>query len=79
MAKITSQHRGCRKYWPSQNLIKTWSLFKIQAYKQILFQSNAHRVNYSPTGRTRANKGLKYTGFISQLFADRQVPWESLQ
>ena len=50
-----------------------------QAYKQILFLSNAHRVNYSPTGRIKANKGLKYTRFISQLFRDRQVLWESLQ
>ena len=50
-----------------------------QAYKQILLQSNAHRVNYSLTGRIRGNKGLKYTRFISQLFTDCQVPWESLQ
>jgi len=50
-----------------------------QAYKQILFLSNAHRVNYSPTGRIKANKGLKYTRFISQLFTDCHVPWESLQ
>ena len=41
--------------------------------RQILHQSNAHRVNYSPTGRIRANKGLKYTRFISQRFTDRQV------
>jgi hypothetical protein len=48
-----------------------------QAYKQILIQSNAHRVNYSPSGRIKANKGLKYTQFISRLF--RPVPWESLE
>jgi hypothetical protein len=47
--------------------------------KQILLQSNAHRVNYSATGRIRANRGLKYKRFISRLFTDRQVPWESLQ
>ena len=61
---------------PDKNLV---TLQDRQAYKQILLQSNAHRVNYSPTGRIRANKGLKYTRFISQLFTDRQVPWESYQ
>jgi hypothetical protein len=53
-----------------------------QAYKQILLQSNAHRVNYSPTGRVRANKGTKYTRFISPLFNDtdkREIAWETLQ
>ena len=50
-----------------------------QAYKQILLQSNAHRVNYSPSGKIKANKGLKYTRFISQLFTDKkEVPCESL-
>jgi len=51
-----------------------------QTYKQILLQSNAHTVNYSPTGKIKANKGLKYTRFISQLFTDKnEVPWESVQ
>jgi hypothetical protein len=50
-----------------------------QAYKQILPQSNAHRVNYSPTGKIKANKGIKYTRFISQLFTDnKEIPWESV-
>ena len=50
-----------------------------QAYKQILLQSNAHRVNYSPSGKNKANKGLKYTRFISQVFTNtKDVPWESL-
>jgi hypothetical protein len=49
-----------------------------QAYKQILLESNAHRVNYSPTGKIKANKGIKYTRFILRLFTDKyQVPWES--
>ena len=61
---------------PDRNLV---TLQDRQAYKQILLQSNAHRVNYSLRGRIRANKGHKYTPFISQLFTDRQVPWESLQ
>jgi len=51
-----------------------------QEYKQIILQSNAHRVNYSPWGKIKANKGIKYTRFISQLFTNRkEVPWESLQ
>jgi hypothetical protein len=50
-----------------------------QAYKQILLQSNAHRVNYSPSGKIKANKGIKCTRFISQLFTNiKDVPWESL-
>lgn len=50
-----------------------------QTYKQILLQSNAHRVNYSPTGKIKANKGIKYTRFISQLFTDnKDIPWESV-
>jgi hypothetical protein len=49
-----------------------------QAYKQLLFQSNAQRANYSPTGKVKANKGIKYTRFISRLFTDKnQVSWES--
>jgi len=28
-----------------------------EAYKQILWQSNAHRVNYSPTGKLKSQKG----------------------
>jgi hypothetical protein len=43
---------------PNQNII---TLQDGQAYKQILSQSNAHRDNYSPTGRIRAKKGFKYT------------------
>ena len=43
-----------------------------QAYKQILLQSNAHRVNYSPTGKIKVNKGLKYMLFISQLFTSKK-------
>ena len=51
-----------------------------KAYKQILLQSNAHRVNYSASGKIKANKGLKYMRFISHLFTNtKEVPWESLQ
>ena len=51
-----------------------------QAYKQIPLQSNAHSVNYTPSGKIKADKGLKYTRFISQLFTNtKDVPWEWLQ
>ena len=46
------------------------------AYKQMLLQSNARTVNYSPTGKIKANKGLKHTRFISQLFTVKnEVLW----
>jgi len=49
-----------------------------EAYKKILLQSKAHRVNYSPSGKIKADKGLKYTRFISQLFTKiKDVPFES--
>ena len=61
-----------RKYMATQGLWKLLTKCKPdkknavtildrQAYKQILLQSNAHRVNYDPTGKIKANKGLKYT------------------
>jgi hypothetical protein len=51
-----------------------------QAYKQILLQSNARRVNYTSSGKIKANKDFKYTRVISQLFTNtKEVPWESLQ
>ena len=51
-----------------------------QAYKQILLQTNAHMVNYSPTAKITEIKGLIYTRFISQLFIDKnQVPLELVQ
>jgi len=50
-----------------------------QAYKQIPLQSNEHRLNLGPTGKIKANKGLKYTPFISRLFTDKkEVPLESV-
>ena len=61
---------------PDKNLV---TLHDRQAYKRILLQSNAHRVNYSPSGKIKVNKGIKYTRFISQLFSDsKSVPWESV-
>jgi hypothetical protein len=48
----------------------------IDAYKQILLQSNAHRAKYSPRGKNRANRGLKYTQFILGMF--RPVTWSLL-
>ena len=32
-----------------------------QEYRQIMVQSNVHRVNYSLSSKIKANKGLKYT------------------
>jgi hypothetical protein len=49
----------------------------LEAYKQILLQSNAHRANYSPRGKIRANRGLKYTQFIARMF--RPVTWTSFK
>jgi len=65
------------KFKPDRNLV---SVQVNQAYKQILLQSNTHKVNYSPSGKIKVTKGLKYTRFISQLFTNtKDVPWESLQ
>ena len=63
---------------PDKNMV---TLQDRQTYKQILTQSNAHRINYSPTGRITANKGIKYKQFISRMFKNSpecQVSWESL-
>jgi len=68
---------GITKSKPDRNLV---SLQDKQAYKQILLQSNALRVNYSHSGKIKANKGLKYKRFISQLLTNtKEVPWKSLQ
>jgi hypothetical protein len=40
---------------PDRNLV---SVQHKQAYKQIFLQSNAHRVNYSPSGKIKAKKVL---------------------
>jgi len=51
-----------------------------QACKEIFLQSNENRVNYSPTGKTKENGGLKYTRFISQLLTDKnQEAWKTVQ
>jgi hypothetical protein len=53
-----------------------------KAYKQILLQSNVHRVDYNSTGRIRANKVVKYMRFISWLFSDtpkQQTDWEIVE
>jgi hypothetical protein len=49
----------------------------IEVYKQILLRSNAHRVNYSPRGKIRSNRGFKYTRFISRMF--QPVAWTSYE
>jgi hypothetical protein len=62
------------KSQPDKNLVTLQD-----SYKQILLKSNAHKVNYSPTGRIKANKDLKYTQFISRMFtktSEREVHQE---
>ena len=49
---------------PNRNLV---SVQDKKAQKQILLQPNAHRFNYRPSDKIKANKRLKYTHFISQL------------
>jgi len=79
----TKSYNGTQGLWelitqsrPDKNLVTHQDR---HAYKQILLQSNAHRVNYSPSGKIKANRDLKYTRFISQLFTNtKEVPWESL-
>jgi len=71
----------CRKYKAAQGMWELLTKSKHDenadttqdkpAYKQILLQSNAQRDNYNPTGKNKANKGLHYTRFISQLFTDK--------
>jgi len=64
------------KYKPNKNVVPFQDG---QAYKQILLQSNEHRVNYTPTGNIKTNKGLKYTRFISRLFTDKkEFSWKSV-
>jgi hypothetical protein len=59
-----TKYNGTQMLWelltkspPAKNIV---TLQDRQAYKDILLQSNAHRVDYSPKGRIRANKGAKY-------------------
>jgi len=75
------RHKATQGLWelltqsrPDKNLVTHRDR---QPYKQILFQSNAHRLNYRPLGKIKANKGLKYAWFISQIFTNTQeMPWE---
>ena len=56
------------------------SLKDKRAYKQILLQSIAHRVNYSPAVKIKAKRGITFTRVISQMFTNtKEVLWESLQ
>jgi hypothetical protein len=49
----------------------------VEAYKHILLQSNANGTNYSPRGKIRANRGLKYSQFIARMFLP--VAWTSFE
>jgi len=49
-----------------------------QAYKETLLQTNAHSVNYSPSGKKSMNV-LKYTRYVSQICTNtKEMPSESL-
>jgi hypothetical protein len=77
-----NKYKAIQGLWEllSHNLIIIWSFFKEDKHNINKYYSSLIRiVNYSPTGRIRTNKGLKYTRYISRLFPERQVPWESLQ
>jgi hypothetical protein len=50
---------------PDMNMV---TLQDRQAYKQIIMLSNLHRVNYSPTGRIRANEGIVYAVYFSTVY-----------
>jgi hypothetical protein len=56
---------------PVKNMV---TLQDRQAYKQILLQTNMHRVNYSPTGRIRAKQTLTYASVYTHLH--RHKPFE---
>jgi len=43
-----------------------------QAYKQIILQSNAHRVNYSPLGQIKVNRGLKLHGLFHSCLTTKK-------
>jgi len=80
MAEIKSQLKICVNCWQSKPDKNAGTIQDTQSYKQIILLSNAHILNYIPTGKIKANNGLKYPGFISQRFTDKNdVPWESVQ
>jgi len=61
---------------PTLNMFKT-----IEGAADCEIRSNSFlNTRNIPTGKIKANKCLKYTRFISQLFTDKnEVPWESVQ
>lgn len=40
----------------------------LETYKKIFDQTNAHKVNYSPSGQIAKNKSIKFKKFIPQLY-----------
>jgi len=42
-----------------------------QVYKQILLQSNVHRVNYSPSGKIKQRKVLNIHGLFRNYLKDK--------
>lgn len=49
---------------------KNYDASELNIYKKILLNTNAHRVNYDPNGRVKANKGIKYREIIKNLFVN---------
>ena len=70
------KYKATKGLWEllSPNLIETWSgMQDKQAYKQILLQSNVHRVNYTPSGKIKAKRALNIHGlFHNCLRTQRQ-------
>ncbi len=54
----------------------------LNSYASILAQTNVHRVNYSPRGKIRSNRGHKYKNIISVIFSrekDQQQPSNQME
>lgn len=47
---------------------KNYDKYELEIYKKILLNTNAHKVNYDPNERIKANRGTKYTKIIKKLF-----------
>lgn len=44
-----------------------------EIYKQILYQTNAHRLKYSPNGKIKSSSNIKYKSIISELFPPKKT------
>lgn len=46
---------------------KNYDKYELEIYKKILLNTNAHKVNYEPNERIKANRGNKYKNIIKKL------------